>query len=121
MNGNLKHLFKTYVRRARIKEIVFTITLDEFASLTKRRCYICGARPTSKYKQNKSTRQKAYIYNGIDRIVNTRGYEPGNVAACCKLCNRAKQTLTLYQYLKYIQRCYKFAIEPYLNDEDQDV
>jgi hypothetical protein len=42
-----------------------------------------------------------YILNGIDRINNNRGYEEGNVVSCCKTCNRAKDILSVDEFINW--------------------
>ncbi len=42
--------------------------------------------------------------NGIDRVDNNIGYEPGNVVPCCKLCNYFKKDYTVDQFISHAQR-----------------
>jgi 5-methylcytosine-specific restriction endonuclease McrA len=39
-----------------------------------------------------------YIYNGIDRIDNERGYLPDNAVPCCKRCNQAKADMAIDEF-----------------------
>lgn len=39
----------------------------------------------------------------IYRIDSTKGYVLSNVRPCCKVCNRAKGTLSLKEFLNWIQ------------------
>lgn len=34
--------------------------------------------------------KKTEISIGLDRIDNSKGYEPGNVVSCCNVCNTIK-------------------------------
>ena len=44
-----------------------------------------------------------FIYNGIDRLDNNEGYLPSNVVTCCKICNRAKHSLTVVEFLEWVR------------------
>ena len=122
-NANAAALYGNYKKRAKKNKMAFDLTKAEFAELTSSDCYICGAPPTQKYVH--SYKAKCYVlpymYNGIDRVDNAFGYEMGNVMACCMTCNRTKSNHSLLDFLQYIHRCYKVAIEPYLNQENEDV
>lgn len=71
-----------------------------FDELTQQNCRYCGAPPANRQKSKTSV----FIYNGIDRIDSTRGYEEGNVAPCCKLCNRAKSDLSVTKFIAWAKR-----------------
>ena len=43
-------------------------------------------------------------YSGIDRIDNAAGYTEGNVVACCRICNRAKETLSVQEFAEWASR-----------------
>jgi len=45
--------------------------------------------------------------NGIDRIVNSIGYEPSNVVTACKFCNFAKNKNTLEEFFEMCIRVSK--------------
>ena len=46
----------------------------------------------------------SYTYNGIDRLDNSLGYTLDNVVASCWDCNRAKQDLTVGDFLIWVLR-----------------
>ena len=88
-------LYGVYIWSAKERGLSFNIPKSEFALLTKMHCHYCGAEPMGVKKTAKSI----YVYNGIDRKDNSRGYEIDNVVPCCKVCNRAKNNM---QYEKFI-------------------
>lgn len=55
-----------------------------FDDLVTDSCFYCGA--------------AAAPVNGIDRVDNSRHYVPDNVVTACKICNRAKHTMTREEF-----------------------
>lgn len=80
----------------------FELTKDQFFYLTKQNCYYCD-KPPSQIKKSKISQ---YIYNGIDRVDNSKGYLIDNVVSCCKQCNSSKSGVTkeivfkVYEFLR---------------------
>ena len=68
-----------------------------FDELTSQNCCYCGHPPANRHKSATSI----FVYNGIDRIQSNRGYEEGNVAPCCKVCNRAKSDMSVAEFLAW--------------------
>ncbi len=98
----LNELLSIYRRNAANREIFFDLTDTEMVFLFKQNCYWCGAEPNTVMKSRKS----CYVYNGIDRVDNRRGYEISNVVPCCKVCNVAKQAHTEKEFIDWVQRLY---------------
>ena len=48
--------------------------------------------------------------NGIDRVDNAIGYDPGNCVSCCRQCNSAKLELSLDEFKSYITKVYRLLI-----------
>lgn len=44
-----------------------------------------------------------YTYNGIDRVNNDIGYIKNNCIPCCKICNRAKNSMSYDDFLNWIK------------------
>lgn len=96
-----------YRLRSSKKGLEFTLSDQEFKELTSANCFYCGEEPSQVQKKHLTT--KPYIYNGVDRIDNTKGYVTGNVRTCCGLCNRAKHQRTEAEFLAWIQRlCHRW-------------
>jgi hypothetical protein len=45
-----------------------------------------------------------FIYNGIDRKINSIGYVYENCLPCCEICNKAKGTRTYEEYIEWMNR-----------------
>jgi len=95
-----KGLYNFYKAEARKRKHPFELTKEDFYALTEAPCFYCGVEPVNKYK----ARYGHYIYNGIDRVDNTKGYTRDNCLPCCKDCNIAKRTRTLKEFTSWAMR-----------------
>ena len=93
-------LYRRYSARAEKRGYFFGLSLEEFLSLTSGDCKYCGAVPS----QIATARVSNYVYNGIDRVDNYKGYSLENCVACCKTCNTAKMELSKREYLEHCQK-----------------
>lgn len=94
--GSFSKIYAQYKTTAHQKGLVFTLNYDVFYNATQRYCYYCGCQPSLEYTRNRS---KPFIYNGIDRIDNSKGYTLDNIVTCCKRCNIAKNDMTKDDFL----------------------
>ncbi len=90
-------LVTEYKRGAEKRGYDWQLNLDECELLFNQICYYCGKPPTQ--IRNSGSNYGSYIYNGIDRMDNTKGYIQSNVVSCCKTCNTAKSNLTLQVFV----------------------
>lgn len=98
-------LFANYKRKAKLRNLSFDLTFEQFIKLTSGNCSYCNKEPLQVL--NYSWSNGCYKYNGIDRVDNTRGYELDNCVSCCKFCNRSKDTLTKEEFLRNIAAIYE--------------
>ncbi len=103
-------LIGVYKQEAIKKNVLFTLTEDEFFSLTSSDCYYCGVEPKQVFKpshySSSNEVDRFYIYNGIDRVDSNRGYEKDNCLTSCCTCNFAKRSMSKDQFLKWVKRIY---------------
>lgn len=78
----------------------FSITQEHFRTLIAGDCFYCGRKPFNIYKSLHGTGD--LIYNGIDRVDSSRGYETDNVVTCCKTCNRAKMAMSISEFKDWV-------------------
>ena len=81
-----------YKTNAKNRNYEFKLSLFDFASIIIQSCYYCD--------------KKDGIYNGIDRINNSKGYIKDNCVPCCKACNFMKKAQTKE---KFITKCIQIA------------
>jgi hypothetical protein len=99
-------LYSVYKGAAIRRSYVFELNKEEFKKITKENCFYCDCLPSQVVKE-RGFNTGDYIYNGIDRIDNNKGYTKDNVVSCCKHCNKAKSTLTQEDFFKLIKDIYE--------------
>ena len=88
------------------------ISFEDFLNLSQQNCYYCNKPPSncsSAYcKRNTKFRQEngKFIYNGLDRIDNTKGHLKINVVPCCIDCNIAKLDRSQEDFFIWIKNIY---------------
>lgn len=102
--ATMRQSINMYKGHARRRGIEWNLTEKQFADITQKDCYYCGAKPNNMIKSIHCNGD--YIYNGIDRVDNNKGYTINNVVPCCFKCNRAKDTYTLQEYKNWIEKSY---------------
>jgi len=113
--SSLNSLYSTYKRRAKKGNLEFFLLKEEFKFITSQNCYYCGTEPKQIAKY--PTYYGYYIYNGIDRVDNTKGYILDNCVACCKFCNISKSNKTTEEFLNQIEKIYLHSIKREINNE----
>ena len=83
--------YKNYKNNANITKKHFDISFEYFTELLLSPCIYCGTERS----------------NGIDRVVNSIGYIPGNCISCCSICNFMKGSRITYQ--EFIDKCKQIA------------
>jgi hypothetical protein len=102
-------LFRVYQKNAKTKKLIFNLSETLFKKLTQENCFYCGSEPKNVMKNWCDNGD--YIYNGIDRIDNTVGYEESNCVPCCKQCNYAKRKISQQEFLLWVERVYNHSIK----------
>jgi hypothetical protein len=84
-----ERVFRRYQRQALERNLAFQITLEQFEKIVQEPCVFCG---------------EAGDPRGLDRRNNDLGYLPGNIRACCSVCNRFKSNLTEHEFLAHAKK-----------------
>ena len=87
-------------KNAERRDLPFELTKEQFRELTQKSCHYCGVMH--------SKNQKGFLYNGIDRVDNTKGYVIDNVVPCCFTCNISKARMTVEDFLSWIERVHAY-------------
>lgn len=102
------------------------ISFDEFLSLSQMNCFYCNSAPNNKAHAGytKDGKPKAreiwnnppaylkfpnawFVYNGLDRLDNTKRHSKDNVVPCCFSCNEIKSSSSLNEFLLKIKSIYE--------------
>lgn len=91
-------LFRRYQRRSSEKRIAFHLSKEVFKKLTSMSCDYCGNAPSLEAKDRGNN--GAYIYNTLDRAENSKGYTEDNTVPACWTCNRMKNVMNSFNFIK---------------------
>lgn len=96
-----RQLFSRYQNDAARRSIDFKLSFAEFVQLTSSSCWYCGSAPTAVAGRKRHT---PYVYTGVDRVDNSKGYTALNTVPCCSPCNSKKNSISLAMILKIADR-----------------
>jgi hypothetical protein len=91
--------YSKYKTNAEKRNYDFELSKDEYYSLIKNDCYICGKKSNEHHT------------NGIDRFDNTQGYTFHNSNACCGQCNIMKKESDYDVFLAKLQKIYENCVK----------
>ena len=97
-------LMRKYEAQARYRNLEFILSSEQFSEITKRACYYCNKEPSQVIKFRGCNGE--YVYNGIDRVDNLKGYTIENCVPCCGTCNKAKMSMTENEFADWVVRVY---------------
>lgn len=102
--AGLLYVYRAYRTNAIERGRLFTLTHRQFYKLIKKRCFYCGdfgsnSMPLAGHKER-------FVYGGIDRYNQAKGYTRKNSLPCCRQCNFMKGTLSANDFIEKIQAIY---------------
>ena len=99
-------LFRIYKKSAKERNLLFSLSIEEFKNLISQNCYYCDLSPSNRMEIKNYYVNENIYYNGIDRKDNNIGYILENCLPCCKYCNYSKRELS---FEEFINRTIKMA------------
>lgn len=96
--ASFNSLYNNYRRNAKIRGLEFSLAKDVFRKLTKQSCFYCNTKPAQIHNPA-GMYNGYYVYNGIDRMNNNKGYLQDNCVACCKVCNYMKSNMDFDEFM----------------------
>lgn len=100
--GAFNKIKSNYIGNCKKRNINFMLTQLEFRELILQNCHYCNSPPSNVVKfKNGEVQLK---YNGIDRKHNKLDYTSENSVTCCIICNRAKNNMSYFDFMVYINR-----------------
>jgi hypothetical protein len=110
-NKALTAVWHRYRHQAKQRGLKWELSKAEFLSLVHQRCYYCN-RPPSNLNEFVGGKQLARaVYNGIDRVNSELGYNAENVVPSCFICNRAKGSMHVDQFLEWIHAVHRLCVK----------
>lgn len=103
LEKSLRNAHKIYIRNAKIRNLIFELTFEQFTNLIMSNCSYCGTEPSRDFSRRD---EKEGLLSGIDRIDSDGGYTLENCTPCCTMCNRAKSVYKLDLFIDWIKRVY---------------
>lgn len=94
-------LLADYQTAARNRSLEWALSDDAFFDLTKSLCFYCGTPPA---RVRRVSRNGEYLFNGVDRVDNLKGYVSDNVVPCCATCNHAKCQMSVTDFRSWVRR-----------------
>ena len=92
-------VLSSYRTNARLRSREWALTEDQFLTLCKGVCHYCNRAPYTL----KVFPYDSFLYNGIDRKDNSKGYTVDNSLTCCKECNMCKGSMPYEKFIKWIK------------------
>jgi len=102
-------IYRGYVKHANQKGCAFELSVEDFMYLSQQNCHYCGT-PPANGSNWRTLNSDVFVYNGIDRVDNTKGYTIDNCVSCCGDCNRGKRDLSVGEFLHWVERVHNHSI-----------
>lgn len=93
---NIKKRLSLLKSSAKKRNISVKLNTKFYENLIYHGCVYCGEKLTDK---------GGYC---LDRMDNDLGYTNENVTPCCSICNRAKGTMSVNDFINWTEKAYKF-------------
>lgn len=100
--SGFRDLLRRYRTSATKKHQSFSLSTKLFKRLVTSPCYYCGAKPTQVSRIEKG--ETSFLYNGLDRYRNDRGYSVRNTVPCCQDCNFMKGARNGDDFISKVRR-----------------
>lgn len=104
--SNFHFLLKQIKGNAKRRNIEYSLTDEQVKELVIKNCFYCGIEPRQIINQRRSS--EPFLYNGLDRKDNNKGYCIDNVITACKKCNFAKGSMPFDEFMDWIKRISKY-------------
>lgn len=94
-----------YRQNARKRNLEFLLTKEECSKLFSSPCGYCKSAPKNSIAMHKaiSCAPRRFIYNGIDRVDNSKGYTIENSVSCCGNCNLMKREMSISEWMAHMK------------------
>ena len=98
------YLYGSYKANAARKNTPFRLSKKRFEAFIFANCSYCGDSPKTPFTKWRANEK--CLFNGIDRVDNSKGYSHKNCVSCCKECNYKKGNQNVDGFLRWIKKVY---------------
>jgi len=96
----MNRVISSYRNNAKLYGLRFALSRSTMMRLFASPCHYCAKAPSQ--VAQKPTAFGSFIYSGIDRKDNSKGYIPRNVLPCCRQCNTMKSAQSYEDFLAWV-------------------
>ena len=89
-------LLSGYKANAKKRGMDWRLSDEDFRRMTQSPCFYTGRYPSN---ISKAASGEIYVYNGIDRLDNSKGYTLENSVPCCAVVNKMKMDLPFDEFM----------------------
>lgn len=94
------YLIRSYKSGAKLRNLSFDLSREEFEHLILQDCHYCGILPSIRTVSKNCT----LVCNGIDRKNNSLGYFTDNCVPACRICNVMKSSMNYQEFLDHCNK-----------------
>lgn len=91
MSFDVKTRLSRLKSSAKERGIAINLDVNKYQNLIDQGCHFCGS---------DLKRENGYC---LDRVDSNLGYIISNLVPCCKICNRAKSDMNVYDFINWLQ------------------
>lgn len=104
-----RKIFTDYYNSAKKRGYDFELDQDRFYEIIVKPCQYCGKQASSVSEIRSHTRydRPRFIYSGLDRVDNRKGYTEDNVVPCCTQCNYLKRAFNKDTFISQVKAIYE--------------
>jgi hypothetical protein len=92
----------SYRWNAKQRKRDFSLTPEEFKEIIVKDCIYCGQEAST--IRSSPDNFGEFVFSGLDRVDNDKGYSVDNVVPCCNTCNLAKRDMSVQEFSDWIDR-----------------
>ena len=100
-----RKVIRQYRVGAQTRDIEMSMTDEEIINISQLNCYYCDTPPSQIATSNGDTGD--FVYNGIDRLDNSKGYKLDNVVPCCWQCNQWKRAMPRLDFIEHAAKIFE--------------
>jgi len=99
-----KKILSIYKNGAKERNLPFKLTDEQFLLYVDKKCFYCGDPPKGLLEIEFKDSSEFVVYNGVDRVDSSVGYELYNCVTCCSTCNEMKMDRSQDDFVAHVHK-----------------